>query len=372
MNYEWEEKGNKIIFYDVCEVVGTDDFYGFEFQNKVKVIDLANIEEIRGNSVFANLKTLKRVISKKLRIVGPKAFENCESLEVVENRSPNSTATIDRVGESAFKGCKALQTVDLSSATSVGNSAFSGCESLKKVNLSSVPSVGNSAFSGCKALQTVALSSATSIGEYAFSYCGSLMTVNLGSATSIGKFAFRGCKALQTVDLSSATSIGNSAFSDCKALKEAALRSATSVGDGAFSRCTSLEKVNLRSAEHIGRYAFDACFKLKDVTLANENNLPGYYYYFNFKSANNNKIKLNLGAEVFNKCFGLLKEKVYATLGSFQNEKKTFKFNDGMQTLPGDCPKFIFNSKDNIEEVDLGELQELPNYYFNGCRNLKK
>ena len=147
--------------------------------------------------------------------------------------------------------------------------------------------------------------------------------------------------------------------------------SVITVGKYAFYQCISLKKVDLRSAEHIGSYAFGGCFKLKDVTLANVNNLTKHFSYFNFKSANKN-IKLNLGINVFTRCFGLLNEKIYDTLGSFQNEKKIFKFNGGMQKLPGDRPKFIFNSREDIKEVDLNDLQELPDYYFNGCSNLEK
>jgi hypothetical protein len=191
--------------------------------------------------------------------------------------------TVVSVGESAFRGCGLLETVDLPSAVSVGVGAFYGCNSLQHIIFSdSLGSVGENAFTvhfysgdaklGCDAEflrgrefvgagdrrlyevftadsieyrvvdesnnfvkitgyegepvrveGTVSYNGAdwtvVSVEDNAFGDCGSLEVVGLPSAESVGDRAFFGCSNLETVDLSSAGSVGEGAFGGCEYLQ---------------------------------------------------------------------------------------------------------------------------------------------------------
>ena len=84
-----------------------------------------------------------------------------------------------------------------------------------------VTSIGNYAFYGCSALQTLNVpASVTSIGNYALSACSALTTSNIpDGATSIGNYAFSNCASLTALTLPVKTqSIGSNAFYNCEKL----------------------------------------------------------------------------------------------------------------------------------------------------------
>ena len=68
-------------------------------------------------------------------------------------------------------------------------------------------SIGDSAFSGCKSLQSVTIpDSVTCIGDWAFDDCSSLQSVTIpDSVTSIGNEAFSWCLSLQSIFISRKT-----------------------------------------------------------------------------------------------------------------------------------------------------------------------
>ena len=109
-----------------------------------------------------------------------------------------------------------------------------------------VMSIGQSAFRYCYALTTVDFSQATSIGEHAFDRCNNLTSANFPAATSIGLNAFEYCTNLTSADFSAATSIGQSALFYCTNLTSANFPAATSIGSGAFSYCSKLTSLILR------------------------------------------------------------------------------------------------------------------------------
>jgi len=180
--------------------------------------------------------------------------------------------SVDEAYKQVYIDDTTLRLVDLSSLTTVGdsglNSAFSGCTALTSVDLSSLTTVSggsglNSAFSGCTALTSVDLSSLTTVGDSglnsAFIGCTALTSVDLSSLTTVGdsglNSAFSGCTALTSVDLSSLTTVGDSglniAFIGCTALTSVDLSSLTTVGDRglmrAFSKCTGLTDIYFRA-----------------------------------------------------------------------------------------------------------------------------
>ncbi len=106
------------------------------------------------------------------------------------------------------------------SVTGIGSYAFSSCDSLQFVSgCAGLKTVGNSAFKWCTRLESVDLGSAEEIGDGAFSNCIALTTVTLPETLKkIGSGAFNNCESLTSIALpASLTEIGRGAFADCTA-----------------------------------------------------------------------------------------------------------------------------------------------------------
>ena len=163
------------------------------------------------------------------------------------------------IGESAFKDCTGLTSVDLSDCTKlevIYRRAFEGCTNLTSVDLSgcikfrTLGGIGGSAFSGCTSLTSVDLSGCTeflTISSKAFKDCTSLTSVDLSGCIKfsyIEDSAFSGCTGLTSVDLSGCTSLTEfaaSAFKDCTGLTEIKLpKSLTKIAPSTFQYCSRL------------------------------------------------------------------------------------------------------------------------------------
>ena len=115
----------------------------------------------------------------------------------------NITYKVTSLGESCFKGCSNLTSINLpSSITSLGKGCFRNCSSLTSINLpSSITSLGDWCFSGCSSLTSINLpSSITSLGKGCFWFCSSLTSISLPSSiTTIGEDCFKGCSLLTSI-----------------------------------------------------------------------------------------------------------------------------------------------------------------------------
>ena len=112
-------------------------------------------------------------------IFGYTAENSCKILEAILNDG-QITAASASIGNSAFSGCRSLQSVVIpNGVTSIGNSVFYGCNSLQSVVIpNGVISIGNSVFYDCNSLQSVVIpNGVTSIGGSVFSGCNSLQSV---------------------------------------------------------------------------------------------------------------------------------------------------------------------------------------------------
>ena len=105
----------------------------------------------------------------------------------------------------AFANCTALQEVTLPDDMKViGGSAFSGCTALTTVNLSQVTWINLNAFWGCTSLETLALDNVTAIGQEAFYGCTGLETLKIPKCTQFGNYIVSGCKALTRIEATAA------------------------------------------------------------------------------------------------------------------------------------------------------------------------
>ncbi|MCR5032700.1 MAG: leucine-rich repeat protein, partial [Lachnospiraceae bacterium] len=191
---------------------------------------------------------------------------------------------------------------DSSSANPKG--AFSDNGNLVSLTIpSSIQGIGNYAFYGCTALQTITFSDAIKvIGFSAFENCTSLNTVNLGAAANIDTIgqrcfkddrmltsftvpikvaticdqAFMGCTALNNFDFSQTNQnvvLGQEVFRGCTALQNMTLpQYLSNVGVGTFKECTNLMTVDFPSTfsnNSVPISIFQSCTGLRRITCNN-------------------------------------------------------------------------------------------------------
>jgi len=230
-----------------------------------------------GNPIFDIGNKLKKVkLPESLTSIGFDTFCNCGELVEI-NFPPNLEAIAGNDNWGAFKNCKKLSAVDLSSCTKltrIGEKTFFGCTALTGIDLSF-----------CKELKA--------IKDSAFEECTSLKQIKLPEdITYISMNSFKKCKGLTKLDLSPYTklhTIEKGAFGDCTGLKELSLpQSLTQIGDivpgsmwgatddgyGAFINCSSLTSIDLsvcKNLKEIDRGSFKGCTSLTSVIFANTN-----------------------------------------------------------------------------------------------------
>ena len=126
-----------------------DDFIAitpdaFRWCEKLKSVEVYRLkgtgdESNEMDSVFVGCKSLQKVISTcppELNKIGYSCFLDCESLEEVP--IPEQAF---KVNESAFRGCAALQSLDLANVTLIGTQAFNGCSALTSISINSIPTM---------------------------------------------------------------------------------------------------------------------------------------------------------------------------------------------------------------------------------------
>jgi len=127
-----------------------DDFIAitpdaFRWCEKLKSVEVYRLkgtgERNEMDSVFVGCKSLQKVISTcpaELNKIGYSCFDGCESLTEV---SIPEQAFV--VSETAFRGCAALQSLDLANVTSIGTKAFNGCSTLTSISINDIPTMEN-------------------------------------------------------------------------------------------------------------------------------------------------------------------------------------------------------------------------------------
>ena len=127
-------------------------------------------EAARGMDKIAKIYFPATITSIMADTNGRSPFFFYENLRYVEDISSNRS--INKIGDSAFSGCKSLERVEyFFSVETIGNEAFRGCENLKEVRLgSSVKEIGTHAFFDCSALEVLNLGRGNPpiLGEAAF------------------------------------------------------------------------------------------------------------------------------------------------------------------------------------------------------------
>lgn len=354
-------------------------------------------EQFKGDKIIIAAK-----FGKKCTSIGESAFEDCISLESINNEDN----VIESIGNLAFAKTN-LSTVSFKSLTKLYPSAFSDCKNLKYVDISNYTStIPEFAFRTCVELENIEIPNVSKIENGSFENCEKLSQVTLSSCESIGAGAFKNCKNLSYIKLSdNCTEIGSSAFYDCKGLENINLKNVKKINTAAFYGCENLSQVTLSSCEFIDDAAFKNCDNLTDVYINNPEgmicklnspnvfcnhngistecdknirfyvNFSDYYTYINDKSwehyKNNIVAKVestqiryrtnnNTRIEIDFKEYNIASNQYNIEYGGL------IVFNDAIVGL-----RDMFKGQTTLTHIELpSTCKSIANYSFSGCVNL--
>lgn len=263
----------------------------------------SSLQKLSGTDTFSGASALTDItLPEGIAITEGSTFSECTSLESIE-----LPASITTIPSHMFAGCSALERVtakgtitaidngafgsvtdwknhetadtalteipDLSQVTSIGDRAFYGCSALETVDLHSVTTMGYAAFQGCKALSgEIDLSNLEEIPGHAFCYDPNITSViTCPTLRSIGDWAFIWAD-ISTISLpETLNSIGTYTFYKASLSGTVALPdSLTQLGASAFSGCKEVEAIQIGSGlTDIPPNAFAGCTNLKTITVNN-------------------------------------------------------------------------------------------------------
>lgn len=218
-----------------------------------------------GCSAFTSTALKQLVIPESVTHVGENAFADCRCLTSARIASA-------RLGGYTFRGCDALEEVELDGCRTLDRADFAGCTSLASVKGSEeIGIIGDRAFEGCRSLKSFRFGKSLEVlGERAFALSGlESVTVPDGAPLdSIGPWAFADCCSLVRVELpQSVTAMARGAFFGCTALKSIALPG-TETGDFILKGASALESVTLSGrTEYISPYTFFGASAVTSLTL---------------------------------------------------------------------------------------------------------
>ncbi|MBQ7849142.1 MAG: leucine-rich repeat protein [Clostridia bacterium] len=188
---------------------------------------------------------------------------------------------VTHIGNRAFLDCRMLQTVKLpASIQEIGSLAFCNCfgATFSFASTKNLERIGESAFRGCEKLTgRLELMAVTSLSEYAFCSTGVQEVVIGGGLESIPGMAFEDCRELKSVRLCEGVrQIGYMrVFAQCSQLEHVQLpESLEVIGLGAFSGCVGLKSIRLpKGLKRINVAAFGNCKALQEINIPEDTEL---------------------------------------------------------------------------------------------------
>ncbi len=207
-------------------------------------------------------------------------------------------ATVETIGDYAFSGCAALESVNLTDGlTTIGYGAFKNCTALIQIAIpATVKTIDRATFSGCAALASVNLNDGlTQIDAGAFNSCTALTQISIpATVETVGAYgwtngsAFDGCTSLETLIIADGDTELSADFEGAS-LKNLYLgrncnyrwgyctdgpssvtlgTGITTIARGVFESCSKLASITIpANVKSIHPYAFRYCSALKTVTI---------------------------------------------------------------------------------------------------------
>lgn len=223
------------------------------YYNFINHITLVNVKEI-GAGAFKDCKSALFNIKHPIKKLCHFSFDGCESLNTID------LSEVDLIPEDAFKNCKNLNDIHLSTKLSIIESnAFKGCISLSAIEIpKNVSVISDSAFSGCKLLEFI------NVVEDNGHFCSIEGVLYNKSITQLIKCP-QGKNVKKITIPESVCEIIDNAFADCTTLETIICNNKIlRFGKNVFKNCSSLnrcyidldERTDAQSAWNLGRYLF--------------------------------------------------------------------------------------------------------------------
>lgn len=140
-------------------------------------------------------------IETNLKLIGPMAFDRCESLVFVSASQCVSFMIANNDTTYTFGYCSSLREIYCDELGAVGQFGFTQCDNLIYVSLPKCTGIAGWAFQGCDLLEHIELPSCTFIATGAFQNCSRLEVVDLPVCSVITESAFKGCSSLSILTL---------------------------------------------------------------------------------------------------------------------------------------------------------------------------
>ncbi len=156
------------------KVIGDYAFY----DTYIRTADLSSAQTI-GKYAFSKSK-IEKLVANNCETIGAYAFASCPSLEYVET-------TAKTIGRYAFTKDAEIKALKLNDIVSIEQGAFFFCEGIKSINLpKSIETILNSAFYGCRALQSVKIEDGADvyIFEDVFASCENLTLIYIPASVT--------------------------------------------------------------------------------------------------------------------------------------------------------------------------------------------
>jgi len=244
-----------------------------------------------GDETFMGCTGIEKITmssGNKIHRIGTRAFKGCTGLE--EEAAVSLLALIDEIGEESFAGCTKLPSIGtrndfVQNLKVIGDRAFENCESLTTPLTSSyvgLQSIGAYAFRNCDSLEGPSVAkNVTELGEGCFEGCDNLTTVSIyGGIEEYPKDCFKDCPNLTRTGgtaaaLTGLKRIGEGAYQGCTMLTTNSsswdlgrYTNLENIGANAFKGCTNMSYVDLSATvTEIGAGAFDGCTGMGKLTL---------------------------------------------------------------------------------------------------------
>ncbi len=313
--------------------------------------------------------------------LGSGAFKNCTNLGIVK------FPVLEYINLSVFENSEASVTeLDLRRVLRVYEEAvnfdFSEFINLKSVNLYMQPVIPARSFKGCSALEEINLASCTKICEEAFAYCASLVEVKVNMATTIEKNAFQYCTGLQIFEANNVTTFDFTTFDGCSNLKSLSFNSLLEIPvdeDGKINvkGIDNLESFSANNLAVIPNNFLKDCTKLTTVSFASASEVGDYAFYNTAITAIDFPLVTSVGEYAFASCSELASviltkvEKLPLTALS-GSHNITSLYIDSITELPvSDEGLSYVSDKMLLTVFSCDSVTEIPDDYFVNNKNLE-